>query len=136
MALMKNLLNVSMPLLVDSGRLHEMQFWVVKAQERIRRSYFQLDQSLRSAEARLPQEVLAGWLRPPDVGKDVDPCSVCFLALESGVESARLPCGHWFHLDCISQWLHARASCPNCRVALDSLAREPGPPGRPGAAAS
>ncbi|WP_419241095.1 RING finger domain-containing protein [Cardinium endosymbiont of Nabis limbatus] len=37
-------------------------------------------------------------------------CSICF-------EQAPywLPCGHYFHLNCIEQWLHTAMSCPNCR---------------------
>ncbi|CAK0862590.1 unnamed protein product [Prorocentrum cordatum] len=119
MALIRNLVSLCVPLmLVDGRQVRELQVFVLKGRQRIARSYSQLDQSLRSAEARPPRDVLAGWLRPPGAG--ADPCSVCFLALEASAESVRLPCGHWFHLGCISQWLHARATCPNCRVALDA----------------
>ena len=37
-------------------------------------------------------------------------CSIC---LEQAAHT--LPCGHYFHLNCIAQWLNTAMSCPNCR---------------------
>lgn len=41
-------------------------------------------------------------------------CAVCHEGF--GVEEAKLfPCGHFFHADCILQWLERQLTCPLCR---------------------
>ena len=41
-------------------------------------------------------------------------CSIC---LEPVTEGKSHPCGHWFHRNCIKEWLEtpSRNGCPNCR---------------------
>ncbi|XP_062079618.1 NEP1-interacting protein-like 1 [Humulus lupulus] len=44
-------------------------------------------------------------------------CSICLQELKGGDSVRRLPkCGHFFHLDCIDQWLMRQGSCPICRI--------------------
>jgi hypothetical protein len=53
---------------------------------------------------------------------DVD-CSICLGEMES---ASRLPCGHFFHHTCLSQWLRRatarrlKCTCPVCRLDLDN----------------
>ncbi|CEG39221.1 hypothetical protein F443_05430 [Plasmopara halstedii] len=43
-------------------------------------------------------------------------CVICLSGLESGDgKFVLLPCGHQFHLLCISSWLKLRSTCPSCR---------------------
>ncbi|PON91993.1 43kDa postsynaptic protein [Trema orientale] len=46
-------------------------------------------------------------------------CSICIQELRGGDSVRRLPkCGHFFHLDCIDQWLRRQGSCPICRIYI------------------
>ncbi|XP_026462091.1 E3 ubiquitin-protein ligase TRAIP-like [Ctenocephalides felis] len=42
-------------------------------------------------------------------------CAICNELLESSVEIFVTPCGHVFHLKCLSQWLPRSSTCPECR---------------------
>ena len=42
-------------------------------------------------------------------------CSVCLGDYEIGDVAVRLPCRHYFHKQCISDWLKENNSCPLCR---------------------
>ncbi|MCT4697022.1 RING finger domain-containing protein [Candidatus Cardinium sp. TP] len=44
------------------------------------------------------------------IGLQEDTCSIY---LENAAYC--LPCGHYFHVNCIKQWLKTNMSCPNCR---------------------
>ena len=62
---------------------------------------------------------------PPASGKCQD-CSVCLAEFEKG-EAVKLlpPCGHYFHVHCITEWLCFRRTCPVCRCGLMKKARPP-----------
>lgn len=48
-------------------------------------------------------------------------CCICFYEHQVGdVQVARLPCGHLFHQNCISDWLTKKCTCPICRYELPS----------------
>ncbi len=47
-------------------------------------------------------------------------CLVCQYPYENGEEICKLPCGHYFHKECISQWLMAKDFCPYCRQCIVS----------------
>lgn len=52
-------------------------------------------------------------------GYSTKECSIC---LEPNEESVRLPCGHFFHEDCISVWLLERCSeCPLCKYDCSKI---------------
>jgi hypothetical protein len=58
-----------------------------------------------------------------DVTKD-DVCSICMEDFdEEGDGNKRVPCGHVYHSNCITLWLHRCNSCPLCRrhISLDQL---------------
>jgi hypothetical protein len=48
--------------------------------------------------------------------------SICSICLESNKNdekvSEKLICGHFYHKDCISQWLENNTTCPLCRVIV------------------
>ena len=50
--------------------------------------------------------------------KEYPRCSIC---CEDLMEKAcRLPCGHLFNKDCISEWLRQHNQCPVCRFELST----------------
>ncbi|CAN6477052.1 unnamed protein product [Victoria cruziana] len=58
--------------------------------------------------------------------KDESLCAVCLGEFEGGETAKLLPlCGHFFHADCIDEWLSSHTSCPLCRA---SLVPPPSPP--------
>jgi len=47
-------------------------------------------------------------------------CTICCFEFPLDTEAIKLPCKHYFHFDCITQWLCLQAVCPNCRHCLPS----------------
>ncbi len=47
-------------------------------------------------------------------------CCICFLDFEVSDEVCRLPCGHIFHEECVSEWLRKKCTCPECRWELET----------------
>ncbi|CAN6872450.1 unnamed protein product [Brassica oleracea] len=45
-------------------------------------------------------------------------CAVCKDAMVMGEIGKKLPCGHFYHDNCILPWLEKRNSCPVCRFQL------------------
>jgi hypothetical protein len=52
------------------------------------------------------------------VEDEVEQCSVCFENFEMLTRIKKLPCGHYYHVDCIDVWLDINPSCPLCRQDL------------------
>ncbi|KAJ8901468.1 hypothetical protein NDN08_007314 [Rhodosorus marinus] len=48
-----------------------------------------------------------------------DLCSICISPFTKRGKLKRLPCGHGFHIRCISKWLKINSNCPNCKRRLD-----------------
>ncbi|XP_011097006.1 uncharacterized protein LOC105176030 [Sesamum indicum] len=47
-------------------------------------------------------------------------CSICQEEYELDDEMGKLNCGHFYHIDCIRQWLGQKNSCPICKTAAGS----------------
>ncbi|PIN17883.1 hypothetical protein CDL12_09456 [Handroanthus impetiginosus] len=47
-------------------------------------------------------------------------CSICQEEYEPDDETGKLSCGHFYHIDCIKQWLGQKNSCPICKTAAVS----------------
>jgi hypothetical protein len=45
-------------------------------------------------------------------------CSICIDRISSGDDCVQLPCGHWFHTDCIKDAMRCDRRCPNCRHSM------------------
>ncbi|KAB2573113.1 ubiquitin-protein ligase [Lasiodiplodia theobromae] len=46
-------------------------------------------------------------------------CSICMDEVPIGEEVTELPCGHWFHGQCIEAWLREHDTCPHCRKGIE-----------------
>lgn len=45
-------------------------------------------------------------------------CSICMDEAGIGSTVTELPCGHWFHHDCVKAWLKEHDTCPQCRQGI------------------
>lgn len=115
---LKTVLTAAIPAMrQELDRLHTA---CQQATHRLHKSYCQLDRAIRSVESRLPRNVIHSW-RCAKVEHQDATCVVCVSAIDihgSNEELVRLPCGHTFHMECVSQWLHGHTTCPNCRFEL------------------
>ncbi|CAN6326853.1 unnamed protein product [Urochloa humidicola] len=46
-------------------------------------------------------------------------CCICLARYMDNDELRLLPCGHFFHKDCVDKWLKINALCPLCKAELD-----------------
>jgi E3 ubiquitin-protein ligase BIG BROTHER-like protein len=44
-----------------------------------------------------------------------DVCSICYCSVKEGEELNLLPCSHYFHVDCLREWLLKEKVCPLCK---------------------
>ncbi|XP_035893003.1 probable E3 ubiquitin-protein ligase ATL44 [Anopheles stephensi] len=49
----------------------------------------------------------------PSDSKDIY-CTICLEKIQPAVRWC-LPCGHSFHVECLSKWIANKQECPNCR---------------------
>ncbi len=42
-------------------------------------------------------------------------CQICLETFTKNTEIAMLPCGHTFHIECITEWFSRKYECPLCR---------------------
>lgn len=47
-------------------------------------------------------------------------CAVCQQDYSGDEELVQLPCKHWFHRDCVLQWLRASKQCPICMREVET----------------
>jgi len=52
-------------------------------------------------------------------GAPSEPCPVCQDAFAAGDEWLRMPCGHYYHKDCLTPWLAEHNTCPTCRLEIE-----------------
>lgn len=50
-------------------------------------------------------------------------CAVCLNEIKVN-SSVLTPCGHFFHQDCLSQWLYKKQNCPLCRTEIQDQAED------------
>jgi len=58
---------------------------------------------------------------PPSNNSQVDDC--CSICLEEIREDSvkTFECDHYFHLECLNQWVSKSATCPVCRTKLSVI---------------
>eukprot|EP00928_Gymnodinium_smaydae_P053354 TRINITY_DN37364_c0_g1_i1.p1 TRINITY_DN37364_c0_g1~~TRINITY_DN37364_c0_g1_i1.p1 ORF type:complete len:309 (-),score=50.67 TRINITY_DN37364_c0_g1_i1:13-939(-) len=73
----------------------------------------------------------------PNDSRPAPECCCCCEAFDSTKTIKRTPCKHYFHEDCLSQWLKLATTCPICRSDLDEALHDSGAkPSAAGAAAA
>lgn len=46
-------------------------------------------------------------------------CSICLSEMKINEKLVILSCKHYFHKECITEWLKKSRTCPECRINLD-----------------
>ncbi|KAI8467558.1 MAG: hypothetical protein J3K34DRAFT_394994 [Monoraphidium minutum] len=64
------------------------------------------------------QEPGAGAAHSAASDGEPEACAVCYDEFADGEEVKCLPCGHYFHPDCVDAWLRLDRVCPVCRGAV------------------
>ena len=49
------------------------------------------------------------------------PCVICIEDITNGDYICKLPCGHYYHPDCIYPWIIEKNICPLCKVPIISV---------------
>jgi len=49
-------------------------------------------------------------------------CPICLEDVPASMSVTVLPCGHWYHHECISEWLTENPSCALCRASINGKA--------------
>ena len=52
--------------------------------------------------------------------EDVKECCICMVDFKDNEEYRCLPCMHYYHVDCIDDWLVRSFLCPTCRQPTDA----------------
>ncbi|KAM3586349.1 hypothetical protein VKS41_002869 [Umbelopsis sp. WA50703] len=81
----------------------------------------------RNAPPPATDEAIANLKNRITTTQDVDEnqdCSVCKEEFGIAEQVLILPCQHFFHQDCIKQWLQVNGTCPICRHSLASSSSE------------
>jgi len=108
------------------------------AHQRLTVNFERFSSSLHRAEARLTRATIALYalsskkndalleaaegtaVEAEQESSPSDDCAICMG--EAGDDSIlKLPCSHYFHRACITQWLHNHPQCPICRFDLKEL---------------
>ena len=59
---------------------------------------------------------------PESIKEHNDSTAKCLICQEKYVKGDKLrilPCNHYFHIDCVDQWLAAKDFCPYCRQSIE-----------------
>ncbi|KAF9975631.1 hypothetical protein BGZ73_000645 [Actinomortierella ambigua] len=50
-------------------------------------------------------------------------CSICLCEYEDEEELRHMPCNHFFHRECLDEWLKLKRTCPLCKYDIQDLNR-------------
>ena len=81
--------------------------WQMKAEQEIAKlEQFQYDSEKKEAMKKEKDNI------------SLDKCLVCYCEYEDGQNIRGLPCGHWFHKECIDRWLQEKDWCALCKKSI------------------
>ena len=60
-----------------------------------------------------------GLSRGRVAGEEDVSCIICMMEYEEGDVLRLLYCKHYYHVQCVDQWLMRNATCPQCRATVD-----------------
>ena len=77
-----------------------------------------------ASEPRASSDRGAESKSPDGDGEDEELCPICLVDYDEGDTLQLLPCGHFYHPECIEQWLTNKNSCPMCKQVVAQDAAE------------
>ncbi len=70
---------------------------------------------------------LTKYIYDPEKFKTYNECIICTVEFNSEAQITPLPCNikHYFHTECITEWLKNKPECPLCRykITVEELER-------------
>lgn len=53
---------------------------------------------------------------------ETNECAICMVQFDEDTQVTPLPCDvrHYFHTECIEQWMREKTECPMCRTTIDA----------------
>ena len=68
---------------------------------------------------------LTKYIYDPEKFKTYNECIICTVEFNSEAQITPLPCNikHYFHTECITEWLKKKPECPLCRhkITIEEL---------------
>jgi len=78
-----------------------------------------LNNSLNSCELKKDETRVLSYESIPVSGVDLErQCGVCRENFTAGDQKTILPCAHYFHTPCLSEWVKYKPDCPFCREKI------------------
>eukprot|EP00056_Hartaetosiga_gracilis_P005969 m.91608 g.91608 ORF g.91608 m.91608 type:complete len:338 (+) comp12333_c0_seq1:206-1219(+) len=75
-------------------------------------------QSRKDAIKKLKTFKFSGALKDTQEGSSLDNCAVCLNEYSTDEGLMKLPCGHFFHSECVTEWLERSPTCPLCKMSI------------------
>ena len=74
-------------------------------------------QTYKPSTITLTEEIVNAKFPELTARHQKDTCTVCLEPLKRGLKMRQLPCFHYFHSNCLMEWLtKGNATCPVCRL--------------------
>lgn len=77
----------------------------------------ELQEKMGSVSKGLTEQQLTRIRRLEAKGVD-EVCSICYYNIKEGEKIVQLPCRHYFHDQCIEEWLRKQKTCPLCKQEI------------------
>uniref|UniRef100_A0A336LJR9 CSON007381 protein n=1 Tax=Culicoides sonorensis TaxID=179676 RepID=A0A336LJR9_CULSO len=71
-----------------------------------------------ATQETIENNTLSYKFTPVNESFESEKCSICLSPFEVDSYVRRLPCMHFYHRECIEQWLQLNSTCPICRIDI------------------
>jgi len=109
----------------QARRLNNAATLLQMLEAQLREELDNLQNVFMEAEARKAKRLTKSMIESlRDVSLNLDmicsqpSCPICSEDYHVAEKATRIPCGHFYHRDCIMPWLESKRTCPICRYEL------------------
>jgi len=81
------------------------------------RGVLEISELLAEAEPHLTEEEIGALPCFPYAGKEKQQCAICLEHFQEKQLVTMLRCTHFFHMECVTAWMHRATKCPLCRAS-------------------